>query len=544
MRKILFIFLLIFISTSYSQQGRRVFNNTEIDSIIQAVRDSLLGDNWVTPQMFGAERIDGWYAQDITTGGGILKLSRGVGEMDNEFDLMSPTKLSRIGARINNPNVFGEINVFLYKNGSPTGAFISLGNFITKTSQSFSTVTFNPDDYFDLRYEYTTETAGRTPDIKAYVELTSYGSEYNTDTAYTITTTAVPFGTIVNRKIVNGAVTESNVTTAAFGDSILFVASGQDTTWHFWCWTGIPLKESADRVNDSIYVLVTDNINIRARFHREYQASQIRVIINQPDGNTDIGTKMKWMFIAGYDDDGNWDNWANFDDAGDSVHVIYKSNIEDAYKFCDSVGAEVLIEGMYNSRVRGETLAQTYYPIQSMFPAGGRDSLDMDSTYQSWDSNYPKVEFPTAWIFGAVDYEHSTGALNVSAYDCEFIGYSPAINETNDSNKWWNAITGATLPEARYAPAWSAGLIVRLMDEWKVVYQKTDKWKDYYGIRMMQRYRCDDYYDSEFNVWTPANGYNLIDYGITFDLSRGNNYIYKCANNEYYFRDTDIYLQR
>lgn len=536
-------FLLLFFLFSVTILPQRGWREALTDSVIiiydsiAVLRSDLAGIISVN----AIERIDGWYAQDITTGGGILKLSRGAGSMDNEFDLMSPVKLARIGARINNAEVFGEINVHLYKNDQPTGAFVSLGNYVTKTSQSFSNVTFNDGDYFDLRYEYTTEQIGRTPDIKAYVELSPYGAEYRPSDSYTITTTAVPFGTIVNRKIVNGVVTESNVTTAAFGDSILFVASGLDTTWHFWCWTGIPLKESADRVNDSIRVLITDNINIRARFHREYQASQIRVIINQPDGNTDIGTKMKWMFIAGYDDDGNWDNWANFDGAGDSVHVIYKSNLEDAYKFCDSVGAEILIEGMYNSRVRGETLAQTYYPIQSMFPAGGRDSLDMDSTYQYWDSNYPKSEFPAAWIFGAVVYERGIGNPNESSYDCEFIGYSPG---TYQAPGWWTILTGATTTRERYAPAWSAGLLVRLMDDWAVAYKKSDGWKDYYGMRMMQRYRTNDYYDSEFNVWTPQNGFGMIDYGVTFELSKNINYQNKTTKNQYYFRDTDIYLQR
>lgn len=531
------ILFLLFCIPLFSQSS--LIRRTELGDSTSALR------NAINDLLVVAKTVDGWYAQDITTGGGILKLSRGVGEMDNEFDLMSPTKLSRIGARINNAEVFGEINVHLYKNDQPTGAFVSLGNYITKTSQSFSNVTFNDGDYFDLRYEYTTEQIGRTPDIKAYVELSPYGAEYRPSDSYTITTTAVPFGTIVNRKIVNGVVTESNVTTAAFGDSILFVASGLDTTWHFWCWTGISLANSSDRVNDSIRVLVTDDINIRARFHREYQSAQIRVVINQPDGNTDIGNKMKWMFVAGYDDTGNWDNWANYDGAGDSVHVIYKSNIEDAYKFCDSVGAEILIEGMYNSRVRGQTLAQTYYPIQSMFPAGGRDSLDMDSTYQYWDSNYPKSEFPAAWIFGATWYEQNPGALNRSAYDCEFLGYSPGVYQGGDGGYWYNIITGLiTEPQARYAPAWSAGLIVRLMDEWAVAYQKTDGWKDYYGIRMMHRYRMSDRYDSEFNTWTPANGYNMIDYGVTFEYDRNVGYQNKCQNNEYYFRDTDIYLQR
>lgn len=340
-------------------------------------------------------------------------------------------------------------------------------------------------------------------------------------------------------KIYNGRTLEgANPYLAIKGDTIAFKAVPKDTSWRFWCWVGNGIYGS-DRTSDSIKIISTGDISLRARFHKP-QWEQIRVVINQPNGDTLQGHLKKRMFAAGYDDDADFDHWGAFRSAGDSVHVVYYSNLRDAYKYADSVGAIFLIEGEFNSRVRGEKLAQEYYPIQSFFPTGGADSTDMDSCKQNWDS---RRDFTAAWILGANPYEEAVRP-NMSGFDCEFTGYSPSYYYTSQPGKWWNTTTGALTPQARYSPSWSAGLLLMFIDQFAPLYFTTsDGYIDLYTYR----YLLHRTLESEFSqpaVWNDTSGYNKIDFGLISDFGIYNAIDTKRSSyGQYFFRDTDPYFK-
>ena len=517
---------------------------TRIDSVITQI-----------PLYASIHPIDNWYEQDITPSTTeppeIIQMSRGVGRYENTHNVYSYCWLRKLGAKLTNDSLWGTVTVYLYKNGVEA-AKIELGENVHIASKELAqnVVTFLPGDSIDVRYSYENYWGSHSSDLSVHVELAYpftqvLATESFAGSRYTVTATANN-GTVNHYKISSGAVTETNPTSYNLGDSVMIVAAGKDTSWRFGCWKGIQLYGTA-RTNDTAYFRITSPMNITARFQRG-RWEGIRVVINQPDGNTSEGQRMKWMFVSGYDDDGLFSNWDQWVANGDSVHVTYYSNVEDAYKFCDSVGAEVLIEGTYNSRVRVQTLAQTYYPIQTFVPVGGRDSTDMDSTYRYWDSRHPIDEFPAAWTIGAIGYEQvvTPGEVpaNTTTYDCEFLGYSP---DADVSPGWWNAIVGnPTEPVQKYAAAWAAGLLMLSFDTFSSYYSTfaDNGASDWYGYRTMMKMVCADNYDNDFHKWSNQNGYNAIDRGQTDDLTRLSNYILKTLQNKYYFRDKDPYYLR
>lgn len=261
--------------------------------------------------------------------------------------------------------------------------------------------------------------------------------------------------------------------------------------------------------NDTAYYVITGDIDIRARFQTATPTSIVAVII---DSDTTHATAVKTSFVTGYS--------GTFTD---SVHIKYytspASNLENAYKFCDSVGAHILIWSSMLANLAYET-AQTYYPIQSFYPSGSNTRTNVLLHINSAD-DLPAVIFTGAGTDNGTNEDTCETGYPIEFWSDEFI--TVGSNQSSYSNGYiagyfWSRVKGRRTADA------TGGI----------------NGYDYYGVRYASRMN----WDGNWTAWSKGNGYGSIS-GDKWNSFNGS--LYLSNTLQYYpsfFRDNDPYLKR